>query len=82
MKQAKVQAAEQRFVSRAAASIALADRFRQIFGVPLKKYYDIRFGLKIVELDDDVVKSGPESMRNTVLKNYGEEAVSIIEALI
>ena len=56
--------------------------FEKTFGVAFDYYFDGLSGFDIIKLDDNVIKS-PDgvSMSDTILKNYGQEAVDLINRL-
>lgn len=59
-----------------------SERFRATFGVPLSSYMDTFTGFDICRFDSEVVKSGDSQMAEAVRRNYGEDAVTLIQALI
>jgi hypothetical protein len=59
-----------------------ANRFRELFGWPLSKFWQPFTGFDIVRFDDVIRPAKNQSLRACVEAKYGEEAVRLIEYLI
>lgn len=68
-------------------------RFSETFGVPLASYFDNLLGFDIVKFDDEIVQphnpdqgrdklSSELSMKEIIAKQWGDEAVELIQKLI
>jgi hypothetical protein len=57
--------------------------FQNIFGTPLKPYWDNITGFDIVRFDEKLIKSpNGKSISDVVLERYGKDAVELVEALL
>ena len=60
-----------------------APRFRQIFGVQLKPFWDNLTGFDLIKFDDEVVKPpNGQSTKKVIKERWGDEAVAMILELI
>jgi len=59
-----------------------ANKFYDVFGVKLARYWLGSYRLDITKFDDEIIKSGDRSMKDVILKKYGQGAVELIEALL
>ena len=59
-----------------------ANRFRNLFGMPLSRFWHPLTGFDIVRFDDAVKPGKNQSLRERVEVKYGTEAVQFIEMLI
>jgi hypothetical protein len=59
-----------------------ANRFRQVIGLPLSKFWHPLTGFDIVRFDDVIKPARNQSLRACVKAKYGQEAVQFIESLI
>ena len=57
--------------------------FKNTFKANLNDYLDLLTGFDIVKFDDKVIHSGKnESMQDVIIRNHGQEAVSMIKYLM
>jgi hypothetical protein len=59
-----------------------ANRFRELFGLPLGKFWHPLTGFDIVRFDDVIKPGKDQSLRTCVEAKYGPEAMHLIESLI
>ncbi len=58
-------------------------QFRDIFKVELARYMHPLFGFDIIAFDEQVVKPNDnESCRQAIVREYGQEAANLVEALL
>lgn len=60
-----------------------SQKFYNIFGISLKKYFTPIFGFDIIKFDEEIIKTEPnKSMNATVKAKYGKNGVEIIKNLL
>jgi len=60
-----------------------AREFQRVFGRRLKPYFDMLTGFDVIKFDDKIVKPGKtESTAQAVARQWGDDAVALIRALI
>ena len=59
-----------------------ANEFKRHFGVSLRDYWSNLLGLDITRFDDEVIKSGNQSMRTAIFQSKGTDAVRIVTELL
>jgi len=59
-----------------------ASRFRELFGLPLSKFWHPFTGFDIVHFDDVIKPGRNQSLRACVDAKYGNDGVQLIEYLI
>jgi hypothetical protein len=59
-----------------------ANRFRELFGLPLAKFWHPFTGFDIIRFDDAIKPATHQSLRTCVQNRYGKDAVQLIESLI
>ncbi|MCK9463625.1 MAG: hypothetical protein M0R80_28740 [Proteobacteria bacterium] len=74
---------EQRQIARYQMGRKQASAFHRIFGRQLCNYFDHVIGFNVCKFDADVVKSPEgESCREAIQRQWGDEGLAIIEALM
>ncbi len=68
-----------KYRSTAGMNPRLAREFEQVFKVKLSDYWQGILGFDVVSFDDDVIKSGNQSMRDATRQSYGVDAVICLE---
>ena len=59
------------------------NEFRRLFKADLSKYYAHPvLGFDVVKFDDEIVKSGTQSVRAAILQTWGPDAVRLIQDLL
>lgn len=71
-----------RIGQRNAAAQRQAERFRQLFGMPLSKFWHPFTGFDVVRFDDVIKPAENQSLRDCIQSKHGKEAVQLIEMLI
>jgi hypothetical protein len=59
-----------------------ANRFRELFGLPLSQFWHPFTGFDIVRFDDLIKPPRNQSLRTCIAAKYGKDAVQLIESLI
>lgn len=59
-----------------------AGRFQTMFHVRLWRYWDIVTGFDLIKFDEQVIQSADRCMKEVTQETYGDEAVTLIKALI
>jgi len=59
-----------------------ANRFRELFGLPLSQFWHPFTGFNIVRFDDLIKPAKNQSLRTCIGIKFGKDAVQLIESLI
>jgi len=59
-----------------------ANRFQELFGVPLSRFWDPSMGFDIVRFDETIKPATNQSLRDCIAAKYGTHATQLIESLI
>ena len=59
-----------------------SNRFRELFGLPLSKFWHPFTGFDIVRFDDVIKPAKNQSLHACIAAKYGQDAVQLIEWLI
>ena len=60
-----------------------ADRFRKIFGVELKDYWEGMLKLNVIKFDEEFIKPRKnESTAEAIVRKYGQQAANFVRGLL
>ncbi len=77
------QESERKLLERHEAEMRQAIPFRNMFGIPLRRYWNPQFGFDICNFDTDIVKSPDgESPKDAIQRQWGDEGLAIIVDLM
>lgn len=79
---ASLRESNERLVRHVEAYKQYAQKFERIFSFKLKPLFDYQLGLDVIALDERLGTPDGESTHDFVLRTYGKEALTMIEALL